>query len=135
METAVAREMTNRTFISVKDVKKSFGVVQALKGVDLELQSGQVLGLLGPNGAGKTTLIRIMATLLKPDAGEVGIAGYDVGRNAQAVRSVIGLAGQYAAVDEELTGQENLHMVGCLWIGGILLVFIPLAVNRYRRAV
>jgi ABC-2 type transport system ATP-binding protein len=115
MDTAVRRNMTCQTIISVKGVKKAFGEVQALKGVDLELQSGKVLGLLGPNGSGKTTLIRIMATLLKADEGEVNIAGFDVVRNAQAVRSVIGLTGQYAAVDEELTGQENLHMIGRLY--------------------
>jgi ABC-2 type transport system ATP-binding protein len=108
-------ELKNRPVITVKDVKKAYGKVQALKGVTLELQSGKVLGLLGPNGAGKTTLIRIMTTLLKPDEGEVSILGFDVVRNAQAVRSIIGLTGQYAAVDEELTGQENLHMVGRLY--------------------
>ena len=115
MVITVKPEKTNETIVRVRGVKKAFGKVQALKGVDLELQPGKVLGLLGPNGAGKTTLIRIMTTLLKPDAGEVSIAGHDVVRSAQAVRYMIGLAGQYAAVDEELTGRENLHMVGRLY--------------------
>jgi ABC-2 type transport system ATP-binding protein len=113
--TTGAEELKNGSIVTVKGVKKAYGQVQALKGVNLELQSGKVLGLLGPNGAGKTTLIRIMTTLLKPDEGEVSISGFDVVRNAQAVRSIIGLTGQYAAVDEELTGQENLHMVGRLY--------------------
>ena len=99
METVVQGEIINKPIISVKGVKKAFGEVQALNGIDFELQPGKVLGLLGPNGAGKTTLIRIMTTLLKPDEGEVKIAGFDVQRNPQAVRSVIGLAGQYATVD------------------------------------
>lgn len=113
--TTGAEELKNGLIVTVKGVKKAYGQVQALKGVNLELQSGKVLGLLGPNGAGKTTLIRIMTTLLKPDEGEVSISGFDVVRNAHAVRSIIGLTGQYAAVDEELTGQENLHMVGRLY--------------------
>ena len=113
--TTGAEELKNRPIITVKGVKKVYGQVQALKGINLELQSGKVLGLLGPNGAGKTTLIRIMTTLLKADEGEVSIAGFDVVRNAQSVRSIIGLTGQYAAVDEELTGQENLHMIGRLY--------------------
>lgn len=113
--TTGAEEPNSRSIITVKGVKKVYGQVQALKGINLELQSGKVLGLLGPNGAGKTTLIRIMTTLLKADEGEVNIAGFDVVRNAQSVRSIIGLTGQYAAVDEELTGQENLHMIGRLY--------------------
>lgn len=115
MEAEVKTEKKNEVIIRVKDVHKAFGKVQALKGVDLELQPGKVLALLGPNGAGKTTLIRIMTTLLRPDKGKVEIAGYDVARNTQAVRCMIGLAGQYAAVDEELTGRENLHMIGRLY--------------------
>jgi ABC-2 type transport system ATP-binding protein len=113
--TTGAEEPNNRSIITVKGVKKVYGQVQALKGINLELQSGKVLGLLGPNGAGKTTLIRIMTTLLKADEGEVNIAGFDVVRNAKSVRAIIGLTGQYAAVDEELTGQENLHMIGRLY--------------------
>jgi ABC-2 type transport system ATP-binding protein len=101
--------------IKVSGLKKSFGEVRALDGVDLEAASGTVLGLLGPNGAGKTTAVRVMTTLLKPDAGEVRVAGLDVIRDAAKLRERIGLAGQYAAIDENLTGQENLVMVGRLY--------------------
>ncbi len=89
--------------------------VRALDGVDLEVPEGTVLGLLGPNGAGKTTTVRILATLLKPDAGHATVAGFDVVKQAQQLRSVIGLSGQYAAVDENLTGRENLEMFGRLY--------------------
>jgi ABC-2 type transport system ATP-binding protein len=89
--------------------------VRALDGVDLEVQEGTVLGLLGPNGAGKTTAVRILATLLRPDAGSASVAGIDVLREPQAVRRVIGLSGQYAAVDENLTGRENLRLFGRLY--------------------
>lgn len=89
--------------------------VRALDGVDLTVAEGSVLGLLGPNGAGKTTTVRILATLLKPDSGHATVAGYDVVREAQQVRSVIGLSGQYAAVDENLTGRENLVMFSRLY--------------------
>ena len=89
--------------------------VRALDGLDLTVGEGTVLGLLGPNGAGKTTTVRILATLLKPDAGRATVAGFDVGRQAQQIRSVIGLSGQYAAVDEKLTGRENLWMFGRLY--------------------
>jgi ABC-2 type transport system ATP-binding protein len=101
--------------IKVTGLKKSFGEVRALDGVDLEVAPGTVLGLLGPNGAGKTTAVRVMATLLKPDAGEVRVAGLDVVADAPKLRERIGLAGQYAAIDENLTGQENLVMVGRLY--------------------
>jgi ABC-2 type transport system ATP-binding protein len=101
--------------ITVEGVSKSFGRVQALDGVDLVVRYGSVQALLGPNGAGKTTLVRILTTLLQPDAGRAQVAGYDVVHNAAAVRSVIGLAGQNAAVDENLTGRENLDMVGRLY--------------------
>ena len=100
--------------IEVERVEKRFGAVRALAGVDLVAERGTVLGLLGPNGAGKTTLVRILATLLRPDAGRARVAGYDVVAHAAEVRSCIGLAGQYAAVDELLTGQENLELIG-LW--------------------
>src|SRR4051794_16178515 len=82
--------------------------VRALDGVDLAVPEGTVMGLLGPNGAGKTTAVRILATLLKPDAGEATVAGYDIRREPDAIRRVLGLSGQYAAVDENLTGSENL---------------------------
>ncbi|MDQ1493411.1 MAG: type transport system ATP-binding protein [Actinomycetota bacterium] len=102
-------------FITVEGVEKSFGSTQALAGVDLEVEQGTVLGLLGRNGAGKTTLVRILATLLAPDKGHVSIAGLDVVRRARMVRSLIGFAGQFAAVDETLTGRENLELVGRLY--------------------
>jgi ABC-2 type transport system ATP-binding protein len=101
--------------IQVEGLEKSFGSTKALAGVDLAVESGSVLGLLGRNGAGKTTLVRIIATLLTPDAGSVRLAGVDVVRNAPVVRCMIGLAGQFAAVDETLSGRENLELVGRLY--------------------
>jgi ABC-2 type transport system ATP-binding protein len=101
--------------ISVQDLSKAFGSVQALDGVDLEVPEGSVLGLLGPNGAGKTTIVRILTTLLRPDRGAASVAGLDVVADAERLRRVIGLAGQYAAVDENLTGRENLGLVGRLF--------------------
>jgi ABC-2 type transport system ATP-binding protein len=101
--------------IIVNGLYKSYGSVQALAGVDLQVARGTVLGLLGPNGAGKTTLVRVLTTLLKPDAGSAQVLGCDVIRDAGALRERIGLAGQYAAVDENLTGLENLTMVGRLY--------------------
>src|ERR687888_730409 len=100
--------------IVVEGLEKSYGSVRALRGVDFAARTGSVLGLLGPNGAGKTTLVRILTTLLKPDSGRARVAGYDVVADAAPLRSAIGLAGQYAAVDELLTGRENLELVG-LW--------------------
>jgi ABC-2 type transport system ATP-binding protein len=94
---------------------KSYGDVQALRGVDLRVETGSVLGLLGPNGAGKTTAVRILTTLLPPDEGSARVTGFDVVRDAAKVRERIGLAGQYAAVDENLTGSENLELVGRLY--------------------
>jgi ABC-2 type transport system ATP-binding protein len=101
--------------IRADGLTKSFGDVHALKGVDLAVEQGRVFGLLGPNGAGKTTSIRILTTLLEPDEGSAVVAGFDVVRDAVQLRSVIGLAGQFAAVDENLTGLENLEMVGRLY--------------------
>ena len=101
--------------ILASGVEKRFGQVRALAGLDLEVASGTVLGLLGPNGAGKTTAVRVLTTLLTPDAGTARVAGLDVVRDATALRAQIGLAGQYAAVDENLTGAENLVMVGRLY--------------------
>jgi ABC-2 type transport system ATP-binding protein len=101
--------------IVVEGLEKSYGSVRALCGVDFAARTGSVLGLLGPNGAGKTTAVRILATLLDPDAGSARVAGLDVVRDAAELRARIGLAGQYAAVDENLTGFENLEMVGNLY--------------------
>ena len=101
--------------ITVENMRKSFGAIKALDGVDLQVGQGTVLGLLGPNGAGKTTLVRILATLLPPDSGTARVAGFDVVREAVSLRYIIGLTGQYTAVDENLTGRENLEMVGRLY--------------------
>jgi len=100
--------------IEVEGVSKRFGTTVALADVEVTAERGRVLGLLGPNGAGKTTLVRVLTTLLRPDSGRARVAGYDVVADASALRAVIGLAGQYAAVDELLTGRENLELVG-LW--------------------
>jgi daunorubicin resistance ABC transporter ATP-binding subunit len=100
--------------IVVEDLRKRFGDVEALAGIDLEVAEGTVFGLLGPNGAGKTTAVRVLATVLLPDGGRAEVLGYDVVRQPEAVRRRIGLAGQYAAVDPNLTGRENLRMVGLL---------------------
>jgi ABC-2 type transport system ATP-binding protein len=101
--------------VETSGLHKSYGDVQALRGVDLRVETGSVFGLLGPNGAGKTTAVRILTTLLAPDEGSARVAGFDVVRDARKVRQHIGLAGQYAAVDENLTGFENLEMVGRLY--------------------
>jgi ABC-2 type transport system ATP-binding protein len=101
--------------IVVEGLEKSYGSVRALDGVDFAVRTGTVLGLLGSNGAGKTTVVRILATLLEPDAGTARVAGLDAVRDAAQLRARIGLAGQYAAVDENLTGFENLEMVGRLY--------------------
>ncbi|MEV6233790.1 ATP-binding cassette domain-containing protein [Saccharopolyspora shandongensis] len=100
--------------IQAEGLIKRFGTTTALAGVDLAVPAGTILGVLGPNGAGKTTAVRILATLLRPDAGTATVAGYDVLRQPVAVRSRIGLTGQYASVDEELTGIENLVLIGRL---------------------
>ena len=101
--------------IITEGLRRHFGPIKAVDGVDLAARAGTVLGLLGPNGAGKTTIVRILTTLLDPDGGSARVAGFDVVRDAEALRSVIGLAGQYAAVDENLTGRENLDLVGRLY--------------------
>jgi oleandomycin transport system ATP-binding protein len=100
--------------IQAEGLVKRFGDTVALDGVDLAARNGSVLGVLGPNGAGKTTAVRILATLLRPDAGRATVGGYDVVRDAHRVRQLIGLTGQYASVDEMLTGAENLIMIGRL---------------------
>jgi ABC-2 type transport system ATP-binding protein len=101
--------------VQVRGLVKTYGSTRALDGVDLDIPAGRVLGLLGPNGAGKTTMVRILTTLLRPDSGEAHVAGYDVLTQPDEVRQRIGLSGQYAAVDENLTGFENLYMVGRLY--------------------
>ena len=100
--------------IETSGLKKSFGKTHAVAGVDLAVSAGGVYGVLGPNGAGKTTAIRMLATLLRPDAGEAQVLGYDVVRDARAVRSRVGLTGQFASVDEDLTGVENLLLLARL---------------------
>jgi ABC-2 type transport system ATP-binding protein len=117
----------DEAIIRTEGLVKRFGEVEALKGVDLQVRGGTVFGLLGPNGAGKTTAVRILTTLLLPDGGRAEVAGLDVVRDAEALRSRIGLAGQSAAVDENLTGLENVEMVGRLY-------HLPAAETR-RRAV
>ncbi|MEO3820321.1 ATP-binding cassette domain-containing protein [Plantactinospora sp. B24E8] len=100
--------------IRAEGLVKRFGATTALAGVDLAVRTGSVFGLLGPNGAGKTTTVRVLATLLSPDAGTATVGGYDIHREAHQVRQTIGLTGQYASVDETLTGTENLLLIGRL---------------------
>lgn len=113
---AVERGAAVRTesAIEVKDLRKSYGKVEVLKGVNLQVERGKLLALLGPNGAGKTTTIRILATLLRPDSGTVRVFGHDVVQEADAVRRRVSLTGQFASVDDELTGIENLVMIARL---------------------
>jgi ABC-2 type transport system ATP-binding protein len=111
----VGERVSRESAIEAHELRKSYGDVNALCGVDLRVEAGSVYGLLGPNGAGKTTAVRILTTLLLPDAGEARVAGADIRREPKLVRQRIGLAGQYAAVDENLTGFENLEMVGLLY--------------------
>jgi oleandomycin transport system ATP-binding protein len=100
--------------IEATGLTKRFGETQALAGIDLAVPQGSILGVLGPNGAGKTTAVRILATLLRADSGSARVGGYDVVRDAQKVRETIGLTGQYASVDEDLTGRQNLVLIGQL---------------------
>ncbi len=101
--------------ISTKGLTKSFGKLQVLRDVNLSVEKGTMLALLGPNGAGKTTIVRILSTLLQPDAGEVMVGGFDVVKEGDEVRHIIGLTGQYAAIDDYLTGRQNLEMMGRLY--------------------
>ena len=103
------------TAIATEGLRKSFGKVRALLGVDLEVPEGSICALLGPNGAGKTTVVRVLATLTRPDGGTARVAGHDVVREPRRVRAAIGLAGQHSAVDDDLTGQENLFILGLMW--------------------
>ncbi len=100
--------------VEVRGLVKHFGATKALDGVDLDVREGTVLGVLGPNGAGKTTLVRALSTLIRPDAGTARVAGYDVLTQPRQLRRVIGMTGQYASVDEKLSGFENLYMIGRL---------------------
>ncbi len=100
--------------VTVRGLVKHYGETRALDGVDLDVREGTVMGVLGPNGAGKTTLVRCLSTLITPDAGHATVAGYDVVRQPRQLRRVIGLTGQYASVDEKLSGFENLYMIGRL---------------------
>ena len=103
---------SNQPTISLQRITKAFKDVQVLDGIDLQVERGNVLALLGPNGAGKTTTVRILSTLLTPDSGQAMVNGYDVVKESGMVRASIGLTGQYAAVDEYLTGRDNLEMFG-----------------------
>ncbi len=107
--------LTTDTPIIIEDLRKSYGKVKVLDGVHFSVKRGEVIGLLGPNGAGKTTTVRILSTLLAPDSGRALVNGFDVATQANDVRHSIGLTGQYAAVDEYLTGEENLLMMGRLY--------------------
>lgn len=111
----MAQQPSTDNVISVKGLKKAYKDLQVLKGVTFNVPRGQILALLGPNGAGKTTTIRILSTLLDADSGKASINGFDVFADSGKVRESIGLTGQYAAVDEYLTGEENLHMIGRLY--------------------
>ncbi|HET6635451.1 MAG TPA: ATP-binding cassette domain-containing protein [Streptomyces sp.] len=103
-----------RNAVEVRGLVKHFGTTKAVDGIDLDVREGTVLGVLGPNGAGKTTLVRMLSTLLQPDAGRATVAGYDVVKQPRQLRRTIGLTGQYASVDEKLSGWENLYMIGRL---------------------
>src|SRR5687767_4617102 len=106
---------TNSTLaIEATGLVKSFGETRAVDGVDLAVERGSVYGVLGPNGAGKTTTIRMLATLLKPDAGHASVLGHDIVKEADAVRGLVSLTGQLASVDDDLTGRENLILLGRL---------------------
>jgi len=115
IRSATAKRSTMSTAVRAEGVVKHFGDVKALNGVSIEVEAGMIYGLLGPNGAGKTTLIRVLTTLLRPDSGTARVAGVDVLADPTAARRKLGLAGQSAAVDEFLTGEENLHMIGRLY--------------------
>src|SRR4029453_12306459 len=114
MRTPTQPRILGDAFVEVAGLHKRFGSVRALQGVDLTVARGTICGLLGPNGAGKTSVVRILATLLRPDAGTARVGGFDVTRQPDKVRPLLGLTGQYAAVDEELTGHENLLLIARL---------------------
>src|SRR5688500_15979435 len=109
--------MTTNLAIEASGLVKTFGELRAVDGVDLAVPRGSVYGVLGPNGAGKTTTIRMLATLLEPDGGSASVLGHDVVRESDAVRGLVSLTGQLASVDEDLTGRENLVLLG--WLLGL----------------
>jgi ABC-2 type transport system ATP-binding protein len=142
LKTAPKQEECKEDSIIVEEISKHFGKIQALDKVSLRVPEGLVFALLGPNGSGKTTLIRILTTLLIPDGGSARVGGFDIRKNPSSIRPIIGLAGQYPAVDEDLTGKENLEMIGQLYhLGnhksrsraGELLVTFELADSGDRR--
>jgi ABC-2 type transport system ATP-binding protein len=118
---------TTRTAVSVTGLRKTYGEKVVLDGIDLVVAEGEVFALLGPNGAGKTTIVQILSTLIQPDAGTATVMGYDLRREAGAVRGVIGVTGQFSAVDDLLTGEENLLLMG-------RLLHLPAAVRRARAS-
>lgn len=128
--------MKNSAILAVEahGLVKTFGDNRAVDGVSLSIPTGSICGVLGPNGAGKTTTINMLATLSKPDAGNVKIFGYDILRETQIVRQLIGLTGQFASIDEDLTALENLADFWFALFGtlAILVVFIPLTLNAYK---
>src|SRR5260370_3073605 len=123
---AVTNDPTS-TAVSVTGLRKAYGEKVVLDGVDLTIGEGEVFALLGPNGAGKTTIVRILSTLIPADAGTATVMGYDLRREAGAVRGVIGVTGQFSAVDDLLTGEENLLLMG-------RLLHLPSAVRRSRAS-
>ena len=110
----LSAQQTDTLAIEITRLRKSYGEVRALDGIDLRVSAGSVFGVLGPNGAGKTTIVRTLATLVPPDSGEVRVLGHDVVREAGAIRDRIGLTGQYSSVDEELSGRDNLVLLSRL---------------------
>src|SRR5262245_63505664 len=110
-----ADERKSLLAISARGLAKRFGEVHAVDGIDLDVPRGMIFAILGPNGAGKTTLMRLLGTLAKPDAGSASVMGHDLLAAPQDVRAVISMTGQFASLDEDLTGRENLVMLALLW--------------------
>lgn len=123
-----------KSIIQIKGIKKAYKEVEVLKGVDFEVEQGGIFALLGSNGAGKTTMIRIMATLLKADAGNAQINGFDIEKNPEKIRGSISLTGQFAAIDEILTGRENLEMIAKLRHIKNPMVIADELINRFGMA-
>src|SRR6266851_4692116 len=123
----VLTRYATRNAVSVNGLRKSYGTKVVLDGVDLSISEGEVFALLGPNGAGKTTIVRILSTLIPADAGKASVLGYDVRGEAGTVRAVIGVTGQFSAVDNLLTGEENLLLIG-------RLLHLPASELRARTA-